>query len=213
MEGVFQKNYHRYLHIMSVAAYVIIMNLLAWGCYQEPDTPKHSQHIENVSISQNQPSQPNLKARTSPVLKNVRARLKSHSRTFNQRASRRKFGDDVLSSLFYRTIIDNNLFRPLGWTPPRSQEPYRLTGTLIPTDGNMPPKAVLLATATDTTHIVTIGDTIGKNTTITAIEAKQVILQTARQQRILRLDTVLWLNTLPANRNPSESRHSHRPPP
>lgn len=28
-------------------------------------------------------------------------------------------------SEFYRTIIDNNLFRPLGWTPPRPKEPYR----------------------------------------------------------------------------------------
>ena len=33
-----------------------------------------------------------------------------------------------------RTIIDNNLFRPLGWTPPRPKEPYRLLGTLLPTD-------------------------------------------------------------------------------
>ena len=213
MEGLFQKNSHRYLRNVSVAAYVIIMNLLAWGCYQEPETPKHSQRIENVSISQNQPAQPEPKARTSPVLENVRARLKSHSRTFSQRANRRKFGDDVSSSPFYRTIIDNNLFRPLGWTPPRPQDPYRLTGTLIPTDGDTPPKAFLLATATHTTHIVTIGDTIGKDTTITAIEAKQVTLQTARQQRILRLDTALWLNTSRANRNPSESRPLHQPPP
>ena len=28
-------------------------------------------------------------------------------------------------SEFYCTIIDNNLFRPLGWTPPRPKEPYR----------------------------------------------------------------------------------------
>ena len=33
-----------------------------------------------------------------------------------------------LQSDFYRTIIDNNLFRPLGWTPPRPIEPYRLIG-------------------------------------------------------------------------------------
>ena len=37
------------------------------------------------------------------------------------------------SETFYRMIINNNLFRPLGWTPPRPIEPYRLLGTLLPT--------------------------------------------------------------------------------
>ena len=40
---------------------------------------------------------------------------------------------------FYRTIIDNNLFRPLGWTPPRPIEPYRLIGTILPIDAKTPP--------------------------------------------------------------------------
>ena len=29
------------------------------------------------------------------------------------------------SDAFYRTIIDNNLFRPLGWRPLHPVEPYR----------------------------------------------------------------------------------------
>ena len=34
-----------------------------------------------------------------------------------------------ISETYYRTIIDNNLFRPLGYrTPPRPIEPYRLLG-------------------------------------------------------------------------------------
>ena len=44
------------------------------------------------------------------------------------------------SEAFYRTIIENNLFRPLGWTPPRPIEPYRLLGTILPRDGNTPPR-------------------------------------------------------------------------
>ena len=75
---------------------------------------------------------------------------------------------DFQASDFYRTIIDNNLFRPLGWRPQRPRDPYRLTGTLIPTDGNTPPKAFLLATATNTTHIVTLGDKLDADTTVTA---------------------------------------------
>ena len=41
---------------------------------------------------------------------------------------------------FYRTIIDNNLFRPLGWEPERPKEPFRLIGTRTPTDGRTSPK-------------------------------------------------------------------------
>lgn len=41
------------------------------------------------------------------------------------------------SKAYYRTIIENNLFRPLGWTPPRPVEPYRLIGAL---DANVPQK-------------------------------------------------------------------------
>ncbi|MYH82013.1 hypothetical protein F4009_21235 [Candidatus Poribacteria bacterium] len=40
------------------------------------------------------------------------------------------------SDAFHCMIIDNNLFRPLGYRLPRPEEPYRLTGTLTPTDGN-----------------------------------------------------------------------------
>lgn len=44
---------------------------------------------------------------------------------------------------YYRTIIENNLFRPFGRTPPRPIEPYRLFGTLLPTDDRTPPKAII----------------------------------------------------------------------
>ena len=66
---------------------------------------------------------------------------------------------DFQQSEFYRTIIDKSLFRPLGWTPPRQKEPYRLLGTLIPTDKDTPPQAILQSTATRPTHIVRICDT------------------------------------------------------
>ena len=88
---------------------------------------------------------------------------------------------------FKRTIIDNNIFRPLGWTPPRPQEPYRLLGTIIPTDTKSSPKAIIQNTAGNQTYIVTIGDTLDTNTLVTDIQTKHITLKKNEQQRQLTL--------------------------
>ena len=100
---------------------------------------------------------------------------------------------DFQTSAFYLTIVDNNLFRPLGWTPPRPREPYRLLGTLIPTDGKHTAQAILHRTATRTTYIVTICDTLDADTTLIDIQPKQVTLEKAGQRRTLTLTPTLLL--------------------
>lgn len=98
---------------------------------------------------------------------------------------------DIQTSDFHRTIIDKNLFRPLGWRPPRPKEPYRLLGTILPTHGN--PQAILQATAENKIYTVTRGDKLDTDTTITDIQAKQVTLKKAGQQRTLKLTLRPWL--------------------
>ena len=88
---------------------------------------------------------------------------------------------------FYRTIIDNNLFRPLGWRPPRPIEPYRLLGTKLATDTNTPPQAILQSTIGQKTDIVSLGDQLDASTEVVSIESKQVTLSRNRQKRTLRL--------------------------
>ena len=89
---------------------------------------------------------------------------------------------------FKRTIIDNNLFRPLGWTPPRPTEPYRLIGTILPrSETHTPPKAILQTTAGHQTYIVTLGSNIDANTQVVDIQSKQVTLSTQGRQRTLML--------------------------
>ena len=88
---------------------------------------------------------------------------------------------------FYRTIIDNNLFRPLGWTPPRPKEPYRLIGTILSMDDRTPPKAILQTTAGHRTLIVSTGDNLDASTKVVLIEGKQVVLSTEGRPRTLRL--------------------------
>ena len=93
---------------------------------------------------------------------------------------------------FYTTIIDNNLFRPIGWRPPRKKEPYRLIGTIFPTDGKTPPQAILQAIAGNQMHIVFTGDKLDKDTIVIDIQSKRVTLENAGHQRRLTL-THTWL--------------------
>lgn len=101
--------------------------------------------------------------------------------------------DDFQDSDFYRTIIDNNLFRPLGWTPPRPREPYRLIGTITPTDGITDAQAILQTTRGNTTYTITQGDILDEDTTVIDIQAKQVTLEKAGQQRTLKFNPTPWL--------------------
>ena len=96
----------------------------------------------------------------------------------------------VSQSDFCRTIIDNDLFRPLGWTPSRPVESYRLLGTILSRDGHTPPQAILQATATNKMHIVSIGDKLDVDTQVIDIQSKQVLLETVRQQETLHLKRV-----------------------
>ncbi|MDE0327319.1 MAG: hypothetical protein OXN27_25610 [Candidatus Poribacteria bacterium] len=106
------------------------------------------------------------------------------------------------SESYYRTIIDNNLFRPLGWTSPRPKEPYRLLGTIVSPDADTPPQAILQTTVGNTTRIVVTGEKLDPDTAVVDIQPKQVTLSTKGQQRTLKLNAALWLNTSHANRFP-----------
>ena len=99
------------------------------------------------------------------------------------------------SETYYRTIIDNNLFRPLGWTRQHPKPIYRLSGTVVPTDGNKPRYAIVQTTTKNKTHIVTIGEKLDTNITVTDIQPRMVILDKAGQQITLKLEISRWLNT------------------
>ena len=72
---------------------------------------------------------------------------------------------------FYRTLIDNNLFHPLGWAPPRPIEPYRLLGTILPRSANTLPRAILQSTTGQQIYVVSIGETLDASTKVVSIEA------------------------------------------
>jgi hypothetical protein len=84
---------------------------------------------------------------------------------------------------YYKSVIDNNLFRPLGWvrkTKKRGPE-YRLIGIII--TENKKPKALIFENAKKTTHCVSMGDKIG-NTTVKSIDERSITLKQDSQQTL-----------------------------
>jgi hypothetical protein len=98
------------------------------------------------------------------------------------------------SESYYRTIIENNLFRPLGWSPPVRVEPYRLVGTIVPRDAHTPPQAIIAPVSGGTLRFVGVGEAIDAETLVVGIAAKSVTLETAGQSRTLSLEMGVFLN-------------------
>ena len=94
---------------------------------------------------------------------------------------------------FYKTIIDNNLFRPLGWTPPNNEPAYSLIGTAVDANGKIS-QATLLEKRSNRYHFVRIGTKLG-DTTVKDIQAKQVILDKAGEPITLKAGALQFLTT------------------
>ncbi len=64
---------------------------------------------------------------------------------------------------FFQTIIDNNIFAPLGWKPKKPTPVYRLIGTHIPVGSKIEAIAILQET-TDAAivRVVSIGTKLGE---------------------------------------------------
>ena len=100
------------------------------------------------------------------------------------------FGENAA---FYKVIIDNNLFRPLGWTPPNNEPAYSLIGTAVGVNGAVS-QATLLEKRSNRYHFVTIGTKLG-DVTIKDIQAKQVILDKAGKPITLKSGELQFLTT------------------
>ena len=94
---------------------------------------------------------------------------------------------------FYKTIIDNNLFRPLGWTPPNNEPAYSLIGTAVDANGRIS-QATLLEKRSNRYHFVRIGTKLG-DMTVKDIQAEQVILDKAGKPVTLKEGPVQFLTT------------------
>ncbi len=78
------------------------------------------------------------------------------------------------SADYYRVIVDNNIFRPLGWRPPQRQPEYTFIGTSVSTDGSKL-EGYILERRSNKFYTAVIGDKIG-DAVVTDIKQKQILL-------------------------------------
>jgi hypothetical protein len=98
--------------------------------------------------------------------------------------------------LFLRTIIENNLFAPLGWKPKKPTPTYRLIGTQIPIGKEIEATAILQETMGEATiRIVSIGTKLGEDTVVADIQPRHVILKKGKLRTPLRLATIQFLKS------------------
>ena len=95
---------------------------------------------------------------------------------------------------FFQTILDNNLFAPLGWQPKEETHTYRLLGTRVPIVRKIDATAILQdTTKAGSTRVVSIGTKLGGDTVVFDIRPKQVVLKKGKQRITLTLRQLQFL--------------------
>ena len=130
-------------------------------------------------------------AKTQTIMKMKEQPAARTSRSHGRQNQRRvDFGENAS---FYKVIIDNNLFRPLGWTPSNNEPAYSLIGTAVGVDG-AGSQATLLERRSNRYHFVSIGAKLG-DMTVKDIQAKQVVLDNAGKPVTLKSGELQFLTT------------------
>ena len=85
---------------------------------------------------------------------------------------------------FYQVIVTNNLFRPLGWTPPKPPQAFELIATVMKSNGRH--KALLRNTGDRKVYYAVVGEVVG-GAIVEKIEARRVTLNRDGTSETLRL--------------------------
>lgn len=97
------------------------------------------------------------------------------NRQQNRNEQQRSNNSNASSSTdYYRVIVDNNIFRPLGWRPPRQEPEYTFIGTSTSADGSKL-EGYILERRSNKFYTAVIGDKIG-DAVVTEIKQKQILL-------------------------------------
>jgi len=108
---------------------------------------------------------------------------------------------------FYKMIVDNNLFRPLGWRPPNKEPEYAFISTRTDRTGTFS-EAYIEEKRSNQLYIVGIGDKVGE-AVVKEIEEKKITLDKNGEMITLRSGNSPFLNS-GSRRSSSRSESSNR---
>ena len=110
---------------------------------------------------------------------------------------------------FYRVIVDNNIFRPLGWRPPNREPEYTFIGTRVDSNGDAAAEAYVLETRSNQFFMASIGDKIG-DAIVKEIKKKEIILDKNGEVITLKGGKMAFLQTGGSRGGPSRGSSNAR---
>lgn len=99
--------------------------------------------------------------------------------------------DSKITDDYFKVIVDNNIFRPLGWRPPKKEPEYTLIGTTSNLNTAYS-EAIILERRSKQMRTLKVGETFGK-VRVKEIKPKQVILYDDGKEVILKLSSQQFL--------------------
>lgn len=109
----------------------------------------------------------------------------------------------------YKAIVDNNLFRPLGWGKKKPEAPFVLKSTMSSTNIPRESKAIIWVRASKKERVVAIGDKIG-GAVVKMITDEEVNLQKGEKRIELSLGGAVFLNAPRGGKGRSSSKRKKK---
>ncbi len=109
-----------------------------------------------------------------------------------KRVDRKEANEQEGDGNFYRVIIENNLFRPLGWRRPNRDPEYALVATWIGTQGTVA-KALVMERKSSQLYYVAKGEKVG-TAIVENIAANQVSLKASNNIVTLKAESMQFLS-------------------
>ena len=112
----------------------------------------------------------------------------AHSKNSDTNRDKESKGD----ADFYRVIVENNLFRPLGWQRPNREPQYALIATLIGSERGFA-KAFIMERRSNQHYYVSVGEKVG-NAVIKRIKSNEVVLYEVGKRMTIRAESSQFLS-------------------
>jgi hypothetical protein len=112
---------------------------------------------------------------------------KAHGKNPDTKGNQKPKGD----ADFYRVVVENNLFRSLGWQRPNREPQYTLIGTMIEPDGK-DSKVLLIEQRSNQYYAVAVGEKVG-DAMVKKIASNEVTLYKAGEMMTIRAEANAFL--------------------